>query len=868
MAIAEREAVGGAVRGGRARGAQERRAFVVSALQSDRSLADVAADRGLTPVALRRLIRRELTARLPRTDGTLTASVSQPVEIVRDRHGIAHVFAQSEADAYVGLGFVVAQDRLWQLEYRRRWAYGTLAEVLGAAGLANDTMARTLRFDRIADAEHAEHPPETRQLLEAYAAGINAAIEAFGDRLPIEFDVLGITPAPWRAVDTVTIARASLWQFSGRIENIVVGEAAERLLPPELAARFLTVEAPEETILPPWTSRTGAMTSHTGAMNCAPTANDLVGAQFIAPPSIAPADAGSSGLSPDGTGQPQGSNQWAVGAQLSASGAPLLASDGHVPYYQPSTRYEVHFAGGAVDVIGITDVGVPLIHNGRTRGVAWGLTNNVSSNRDLYAEEPNPATPDEVRDGDGWARLDSREEVIQVRGAEPVRLTVRSSPRGPIVNHLISSIEPGGDPPIALRWGGLDPRDCITGGLELARAQSCAEARETHRAWQFSGQNPGFADTAGHIGYQMRIRFPQRGRVARGFRSPASPDDSWQEPIPFDQLPSETDPARGWIGSSNQRPHPHGSDLPLYGSYGDGYRGRRMRALLGDVSQPDREVPASVPIRPPFTLADMGTMHNDVYSERAAELKGPLADLLVDGPDDPDLARAARLLKRWDARFTVGSVAGSLFSVFWWRWCERVAAARFPKHLLPSMAGAAGSIARDLLVEGDFGWFAPLSRAPGTVEGPGVRAEAHAAMTDAIGWLREHLGDDWRHWTWGELHPLKLTHALSVGRPVFGELFDVGPRPCPGSNGVLNQNSHAIRDRFWTTGGPHYRFLADLSPGGQTLGVNTAGNSGNPASPHYADQFPEWLAGRYHPLWMERAEVDANAESVQRLTPQ
>ena len=144
---------------------------------------------------------------------------------------------------------------------------------------------------------------------------------------------------------------------------------------------------------------------------------------------------------------------------------------------------------------------------------------------------------------------------------------------------------------------------------------------------------------------------------------------------------------------------------------------------------------------------------------------------------------------------------------------------------------------------------------------------ARAAMTEAIDWLRNHLGTDWRRWTWGRLHPLKLTHALSAGRPTFAALFDVGPRPCPGSSGVLNQNGHAVRDRFWTTGGPHYRFLTDLSEGGQTLGINTAGNSGNPASTHYADQFTDWLAGRYHPLWMDRADIVTNAEATLRLTP-
>ena len=148
-----------------------------------------------------------------------------------------------------------------------------------------------------------------------------------------------------------------------------------------------------------------------------------------------------------------------------------------------------------------------------------------------------------------------------------------------------------------------------------------------------------------------------------------------------------------------------------------------------------------------------------------------------------------------------------------------------------------------------------------------VAGEAQAAMAEALAWLAEHLGPDLRRWTWGRLHPLKLTHALSTGRPTFAALFDVGPRPCPGATGVLNQNSYVVRDRFWTTGGPHYRFLADLGASGDTRGANTAGNSWNPASPHYADQFEDWLAGRYHRLWMDRADVDANAEGTLTLTP-
>jgi penicillin amidase len=140
-------------------------------------------------------------------------------------------------------------------------------------------------------------------------------------------------------------------------------------------------------------------------------------------------------------------------------------------------------------------------------------------------------------------------------------------------------------------------------------------------------------------------------------------------------------------------------------------------------------------------------------------------------------------------------------------------------------------------------------------------------MAEGLAWLRERLGPDWGRWSWGRLHPLALNHALSAARPIFATMFDIGPRPCPGGNGVLNQNGYAVRDRFWTTGGPHYRFLADLGEAGRAQGVNTAGNSGNPASAHYADQLADWLAGRYHPLWMDRADVEAHAEGTLRLTP-
>jgi penicillin amidase len=788
--------------------ANDRRSLAIEALRSHRGLEAEAEARGMSVASLRAILREYFRAKLAVGARHVRADVGSSVRIVRDRWGVVHVFGESLADVYFGFGLAVGRDRLWQLEYRRRWAYGRLAEVMGESAVASDKAARTLDFAALALAEMEHHPHTTSVALDGYARGINAAIAQCGEELPAEFDVLGFRPEPWTAADCVTISRASLWQFSGRIENLVIAEVAGRL-PNGLGDRFMRVEADEESIVP------------------------------AERPHRAVADRRTEPLA---AGPPLGSNQWTVGPRLSRSGAPLFACDGHIPFAQPSTRYEVHLCGGGVDIVGMTDPGVPVLTNGRNRHAAWGRTNNVSSNRDLYLEHVDPRDPDRLRDGGRWVRMRPRVEHIDVRGGRAVTLEVRTTPRGPIVNHLIPSTNHEGDPSLSLRWVGLEPHDSITPELNVAAATTIDEMREAHRGWQFSGQNPGFADRDGHIAYQMRGRVPTRGRIVRGFRDATNEDDRWGDPIPFDALPHMVDPPRGWTGSSNERPLPSGHPLPLYGAYGDGYRSRRMkRALTG---------------RRRFTLAEMGALQNDVYSERADGLKGRVANLVA---GDASLEWTAKLLRQWDCRYGVGSRAAAVFTAFWWHWTTRVAAERMPVHLVQASAGAAGAVAASLLRGEGLDWFV----LPSTKLEDVVRT----AMRQAIAWLSEHLGDDRRRWSWGRLHTIRLTHPLSAGRPIFARYFDVGPYPCPGSQGVLNQNAFRVGRGFETVSGPHYRFLCDLAEAARAEGCNTAGNSGQPASPHYRDQSADWLAGRYHPLLMDAAEIEANAVETLTVSP-
>jgi penicillin amidase len=296
---------------------------------------------------------------------------------------------------------------------------------------------------------------------------------------------------------------------------------------------------------------------------------------------------------------------------------------------------------------------------------------------------------------------------------------------------------------------------------------------------------------------------------------------------------------------------------------------RRIRALLDSAEG--------------LTAEDLGRMQYDTYSGRAADLCPALLALLGRGsegasrrvgeersisttstpqhpntptPEDP----ALEALRAWDYRFDVESVGASVFQVFWLAWTRRVAAARFPAHLVGSAAGGCAHVAHRILTAGDGAagepWF----------EAGRARAEIVAAFREGVAWLAERLGTDPAGWTWGTLHPVTFRHALADRFPACTEL-NVGPFPCPGTSGVLNQNGFSVGDRLAVTSGPHYRFLADLASPNAALGTHTSGNSGHPGSPHYHDQAADWLAGRTHPLYMDRTDIHANAAGTFILAP-
>ena len=611
--------------------------------------------------------------------------MTSPVEIVRDRAGVAHVFGSTTRDVYFGLGVAMAEDRLWQMDRLRRRALGRQAEVLGPAYVAADLAHLTVGVDLISAREVALLDTGTRGIVEAFVAGINRGIEAFGARLPLEFRILDYKPEPFTARDVVAIARGLWWSLNGRIDRIVAAEAA-RLLPEPLRAVYLTPEASENLVLPALMA---------------------------------------------GTDDATGSNNWALAGHRTASGLPLLAGDPHQPFWVPSSWYEFALHGPEDDAAGCGHPGVPGLWWGSNGRAAWCLTNNMASTRDLYREEVDAADAGRYREAGGWQRFEEREVAIVVRGEAARHVVIRSSVRGPIANALVPPIEPGGDAPMSLRWVGMEHIDDLRALIGLSRATSWEGFRTVLRDWSVAVFNWIYADGAGHIGYQMAGRIPIRGRVHPGVRDAADPADRWIGTIPFEGLPHRADPPSGALASANQRIVPPNYRYPIYGAYSQGHRGVRLDQAFAD--------------RPVFDVAATIALQNDVTNTRAARMVPHILAALA-GSVEPDARMLGEMLAGWDFRYTLEAVAPTVFETFMAQWNRHAQAVHLPTHLLDLTVQQTG-LATAVLEGAVPGYFAGGS-AP-EVEAVAVRSVAAlvARLGDYHAdwaWGRVHTAH-WRH---------------------------------------------------------------------------------------------------------------------------
>lgn len=789
---------------------------------------------------------------LPQTEGTLRVpGLEGPVEIVRDAAGVPHIRATRDRDAFFALGYVHAQDRLWQMELQRRVGSGRLSEVLGEEALPSDRFLRTLAPHRAARAAWPRLRAETRAAIEAYAAGVNAWLAA-GHRLPPEFLLLGIRPEPWTVLDSLVWSKMMAWEMIGPWDEDLLRARLDAALGPERAA-LLRATYPDSgpVIVPSEAARSNAARSN-AARSVRPTAN-----------LSRPLPALTAALRPEDMdallgfnrwlgrelalgGLDIGSNNWVVSGRWTASGLPLLANDPHLNARIPSNWYLAELRGDRLHVAGATLPGLPAVILGRNARIAWGATNLGPDVADLYVERLHPEDPNRYAVGEAWEPLTIVEEPIRVKGRDtPLPWAARSSRHGPLLSDAVDDA----GATVALRWTALDPDDTTADAfLGLGYARDWSEFRAALRSLVAPAQNFVYADVDGHIGYMAAGRIPIRAGAgtadtANGPENPEGPaawrgelpwpgweaGGEWRGWIPFEELPALFDPPSGVIVTANNRAVDNAYPHHLASDWAPPYRAARIEALLA------KRIEAGGKLR----IEDMAAIQTDQTSEQARALLPRLVGLTP--PGDARRGQALGLLGAWDGTLAEDSAPAAIYSA----WLVELGPALFEDELRGDLYAEMAARTHPVFLEAvlerpDDPWCDDL-RTPGR-ENCGIAAGA--ALDRALDQVASRLGGGMEGWRWGALHHARHAHQpftqVAWLRPFFDRRIANG-----GDAFTVNVAPLDPEDLYAQHRAPSYRQIIDLgAPAADRFSLAT-GQSGHPLSPHYDDLLRPHQQGRY-----------------------
>jgi penicillin amidase len=801
---------------------------------------------------------------LPQITGTITvAGLSAPIDIVRDADAIPHIFAATKNDGLFGLGYVHAQDRLWQMEFQRRIGHGRLSEILGAATLPQDRFLRTVGFGRAARAAWVSTPDWAKQQVNAYVAGVNAFIAAHhGAGLPPEFTLLRFEPEPWTAEDVVVWVKMMAWDLSGNYSfellrrDLIAAVGAERMaqLMPPYAADGLSILG--------GSSEPGHLTDPTDQTPPTyPTYPTSSWARaFVS--AVSPGDPSVRDLLTSAHAEGLGSNNWVVDGTMTASGKPMLANDPHLGTRLPSTWYLAHVSAGDFEVIGGTFPGAPAVALGRNRFIAWGATNVAADVEDLYRERLDAAgTHYEFRGAQEPIAVVP--ETIVVKGAAPVSLRVRVTRHGPLVSDAInannaeSKTTPKAAPvePLAFRWTALDSDDgTLTAFLQVNEARNWTEFTEALRGYVVPSQNFVYADVAGHIGYYAPGRIPLRAsgdgsRPADGWTG----DAEWTGWVPFDELPHRFDPPEHVIVTANHRPAPATYRYNLGLEWTEPYRAQRITDLLAG--------PAAQSL-PRFTPDDFARIQADTVSLHARALLPVL--LTRTGSMSAGEQPALDLLRHWNFDATRDSAAAAIFQAWFLRLAPAIAGDEIGPEAIDVYQGKFSFVSRFLaktLASNDSPWCDDVRTAKRETCDEVVAGALRAGIDD----LQRRLGSDMTRWRWDALHLAMFPHALdSVAalRPILSRSIGIA-----GDWSTVNVGVTAADHPYEAHTVPGYREIIDLSPANDSRFLDAVGESGHPLSPHYDDFMQDWRAVTHRKVRMDRVDIDRGALGHLRLTP-
>jgi len=766
--------------------------------------------------------QKALKKGLPQTLGELElAGLKEKVQVIRDTYGVPHIYAKSEPDLFFALGYTAAQDRFWQMEFYRRLGHGRLSEVLGKDFVEVDRYFRLLTAAGL----NREIPENLTFMYESFADGVNAYLESHQDRLPIEFSLVGYAPEPWADDDYLAILKVVNWGLSiGWEVDLTAAEMLEKVGEQKLRDAF-----------PPWPGD-GPLVIPEATKSLSKLLNPVKKTIHLVR-SLTPISA------------PAASNNWVVSGKRSITGKPILANDTHLQLNNPSLWWEVHLVCPTINVSGFVLLGMPAVPVGHNLSTAWGVTNVMVDDTDFFIEKINPENPRQYWYKDQWEDMKVIEEIIPVKGEEPVKTEILLTRHGPIVNEERQGSE---HKAVSARWAFTEAQPLAMASYLLLKAENIGDVKRALRYWEVPGQNFVFADTQGSIGYWCSAAIPIRSRGDGLLPVPAwTGEYEWKGFVPFVNRPHLLNPEEGFIATANNKIISASYPYVISHYWEPMDRITRIRQLLTDKAE--------------ISVEDIKSMHQDNYCVLAAEMTPYVIDVLKGRFSDENAQEAADILSGWDFIMDEYSVGACLFAVTFKMLMENVFKDELGKELFEDYVKTVSFPPRAIRMmfrKGSSPWFDNVN----TPEAETLEDLMVTSLSQAFDELKDTIGGEMDRWTWGRIHTLTFEHVLGKKKPL-DLIFNLGPFPVGGNNLTINKKQYPYNQPYRVNHGVSQRMIVDFSNMHKSLHVLPTGESGHLKSPHHKDQIELYLGGRYHTAWTNRVDVEKNSEAILILRP-